>query len=43
MKLLHENKSYGNTTVDSLNKDSIEIINKIYKDDFENFGYKMIK
>ena len=43
MKLLHENKSYGNTTVDSLNKDSIAIINKIYKDDFENFGYKMIK
>ena len=42
MKLPQKNKSYGNTTIDSLNKDSIEIINKIYKDDFENFGYKLI-
>ena len=43
MKVPQKNKSYGNTTIDSLNKDSIEIINKIYKDDFKNFGYKMIK
>lgn len=43
MELLHHNKSEKrNITIKNLNKESIKLINQIYKEDFKNFGYKMI-
>ena len=44
MKLLHHNKSKErNITIKNLNKKSIDLINEVYKEDFKNFGYKLIE
>jgi hypothetical protein len=43
MKLLNHNKSIEKTiTIKNLNKKSINLINEVYKEDFKNFGYKML-
>lgn len=42
VKLENKNKSNKNVSIRDLNKKSIDLINKVYKKDFELFGYKMI-
>ncbi len=39
IKLLHKNKSKSKFTINDLNEESINIIRKIYKDDFKKLGY----